>query len=77
MTLESAQLEGTVQELLMHSDAAGQMCIWGTKQTRHVRFNLPTVMTMKIRLTIFWDVMPCSLVEIYRRKVSHTSSKQT
>jgi hypothetical protein len=33
-------------------------CVW-------VRFQVLTAASMKI--TIFWDVAPCSLVEVYRR----------
>jgi hypothetical protein len=28
---------------------------------------------MRLKVTVFWDVAPCSLVEVYRRFVSETS----
>jgi hypothetical protein len=33
--------------------------------TVSVRFQIPTVASMK--MTVFWDVAPCIVVEVYRR----------
>jgi hypothetical protein len=35
------------------------------KWRSHVRFQVLTAWSMKI--VVFWDVAPCSLVEVYRR----------
>jgi hypothetical protein len=34
------------------------------EQGKYVRFQVCTVVNM--RITVFWDVVPCNLVEVYR-----------